>query len=313
MTDLDSVAIKALKHSLSQRFEMSDFDFCIFYLDMIIFKERELRKLILDQSVYVEQMLRDHEMWDCKSLIIFMNVFCRLIKVSDEYIADKSLKIDYQSIMRSLMYIMLDIRSNITYFIFVISRYVFNSTQAHWQAVKQIFRYLRRTYQMKLIFQKSLKRLQNYTNFDWVNDQNIKRFTSSYAFNINNEIISWFSKRQSIVTLFICEVEYIDQTQTVKEIIWLRNLLIQLICDIDYSQIVIIYENNQDVIALTKNLQFHAQIKHIDIQTHFIKEKVVDESIDLIYIFTNQMIIDDLTKSLIRNKFTQFQIALEIK
>jgi hypothetical protein len=62
MIDLDSIVINALKHVLSQRFEMSDIDFCTFYLDMMIFRNRSLRKLIFDQSVYVEQMLRDHEM-----------------------------------------------------------------------------------------------------------------------------------------------------------------------------------------------------------------------------------------------------------
>ncbi len=115
------------------------------------------------------------------------------------------------------------------------------------------------------------------------------------------------------MTLFICEIEYIDQTLTVKEAIWLRNLLAQLICDVEYSQTMIIYENNQEVIALIKNPQFHARIKHIDIPIHFIRKKVVDELIDLIYVLTNQMIVDDLTKSLIRNKFIQFRVALEIK
>ncbi len=166
---------------------------------------------------------------------------------------------------------------------------------------------------MKLMFQKSLKRLKEYTNFDWIDDQNIKRLISSYVFNINNEIISWSSKSQSIVILFICEVEYIDQTQIVKKVIWLRNLLIQFICDVDYFQVVIIYEDNQEVIVLIKNSQFHARIKHMNIQIHFIRKKVIDESIDLIYILTKQMIIDDFTKSLVRNKFVQFQVVLEIE
>jgi hypothetical protein len=74
-----------------------------------------------------------------------------------------------------------------------------------------------------------------------------------------------------------------------------------------------IYENNQNVIALIKNSQFHARIKHIDIQTHFIKEKVIEEFIDLIYVFIDQMIIDDLTKSLIKDKFVRFRAALEIE
>jgi hypothetical protein len=81
-----------------------------------------------------------------------MNVSYRLIKIFDEYIIDKSFKINYQSIVKSLMYIMLKTRFDIIYFISMINRYVFNLTQIHWQAITRIFRYLRKTYQMKLMF-----------------------------------------------------------------------------------------------------------------------------------------------------------------
>ncbi len=137
---------------------------------MKIFRDRRLKLLILKQSVYVEQILQNHEMWDCKSLIIFMNVFCRLIKTFDEYIADKSLKTSYQSVVKSLMYVMLKIKSDIVYSISMINRYVSNFTQTHWQAIKRIFRYLRDTYQMKLIFRERLRRLKDYTNSNWAND-----------------------------------------------------------------------------------------------------------------------------------------------
>jgi hypothetical protein len=60
--------------------------------------------------------------------------------------------------------------------------------------------------------------------------------------------------------------------------------MIRLTCDVEYSQTIIIYENNQDVIALIKNFQFHARTKHIDIQTHFIKEKMIEDFIDLTYV-----------------------------
>jgi hypothetical protein len=225
-TKLDSTIIFWLKNALNERFEMNDLNSCIYYLDMMIFRIRRFELLFLNQSVYVEQMLWDHEMWNCKSLIIFMNVSYRLIKISDEYTVDKSLKISYQSIVRSLMYIMLETRFDITYFILIISRYVFNFIQTHWQAVKRIFRYLRKTYQMKLMFREILKSLKSYTNSNWAKDQDIRRSISEYAFNVNSEVISWFSKRQFIVTLFICEIEYTKQTLFAKKIIWLRNLMI---------------------------------------------------------------------------------------
>ncbi len=313
LTRFNFAAIFWLKNALNERFEMSDLDSCIYYLDMMIFRNRRLKQLILNQSIYVEQMLRDHEMWNCKSLIIFMNVSCRLVKISDEYTADKSFKISYQSIVKSLMYIMLKTRSNIAYSISMISRYVFNLIQTHWQAVKRIFRYLRKTYQMKLMFREALKFLKNYTNSNWAENQDIRRSISEYAFNVNSDVISWFSKRQFIVTLFICETEYTKQILVAKEAIWLRNLMIQLTCDVEYSQTMMIYENNQSAIVLIKNSQFHARIKHIDIQIHFIREKVTEESIDLFYVLIDQMIADDLIKSLIRDKFVQFRAALEIE
>jgi hypothetical protein len=312
-TEFDRAIIFWLKNALNERFEMSDLNSCIYYLDMMIFKNRNLKQLILNQSVYVEQMLRNHEMWNCKSLIIFMNVSCRLIKISDEYTVDKNLKINYQSIVRLLMYIMLKIRLNITYFISMINRYVFNLIQTHWQAVKRIFRYLRETHQMKLMFREALKLLKSYTNSNWTENQDIKRSISEYAFNVDSDVINWFSKRQFIVILFICEIEYTKQILIAKEIIWLRNLMTQLTCDVEYFQTIMIYENNQSLIALIKNSQFHARIKHIDIQTHFIRKKMIEEFIDLIYVFIDQMITDDLTKSLIRDKFVQFRAALKIE
>ncbi len=45
-----------------------------------------------------------------------------------------------------------------------------------------------------------------------------------------------------------------------------------------------IYENNQNVIVFVKNSQFHARIKYIDIQIHFIKKKVIEKFIDLFYV-----------------------------
>ncbi len=57
MTKSDSVAILVLKRALNEQFEMSDLDFCTFYLDMMIFRNRNLRKLTLNQNVYVEQIL----------------------------------------------------------------------------------------------------------------------------------------------------------------------------------------------------------------------------------------------------------------
>jgi hypothetical protein len=61
-TRFNFAAIFRLKNALNERFEMNDLNSCIYYFDMMIFKNRNLKQLILNQSVYVEQMLQNHEM-----------------------------------------------------------------------------------------------------------------------------------------------------------------------------------------------------------------------------------------------------------
>jgi len=64
--------------------------------------------------------------------------------------------------------------------------------------------------------------------------------------------------------------------------------------------------NNQKVIVLTKNFEFYVCTKHIDIHHHFIREVKSHKLIYFNYILTNDIITDELTKSLSILKFTYF-------
>ena len=104
---------------------------------------------------------------------------------------------------------MLKTRSNIVYAVSIISRYLVNSTQTHWNAVIRIFRYLRDTIHYELVYKEFLQALIEYIDFDWADDSTrISIF--DYLFNVDSGVISWSLKRQVIVALFTCEVEYID-------------------------------------------------------------------------------------------------------
>src|SRR4051812_39083272 len=90
-------------------------------------------------------------------------------------------------------------------------------------------------------------------------------------------------------------------THVTKEAIWLQSLMNEL--GYDQSTLTLIYEDNQSCIALAKNPVHHARTKHIDIQHHFIREKVQLRKIELEYISTDEMIADTLTKSLPKPAF----------
>jgi hypothetical protein len=59
-----------------------------------------------------------------------------------------------------------------------------------------------------------------------------------------------------------------------------------------------IYSDNQGAITLVKNPEFHARIKHINVSTHYVRELAEDHKISLVYIQTDEMLADMLTKPL---------------
>ena len=74
-----------------------------------------------------------------------------------------------------------------------------------------------------------------------------------------------------------------------------------------------ILNDNQIINFLIKNIYIHERSKHIDIIYHFIKNLHQKNLIKLNYVFNENMIIDDLTKSLSNDKFKQFVTQLKLQ
>ena len=115
--------------------------------------------------------------------------------------------------------------------------------------------------------------------------------------------ISWSSKKQHIVALSSTEAEYIVQTHTAKEALWLCSFLRELHSAPDDP--LILNCDNQGVITLAKDNKFHARTKHIDMHYHFIREAVEDGKVAVRYILTGNNISNIFTKPLAKAKFRE--------
>jgi len=118
-----------------------------------------------------------------------------------------------------------------------------------------------------------------------------RRSTTSYLFTFNNTPISWSSKLQKTTTLSSCEAEYMALKEAIKEYIYLINIHKQI--DIDSllktkTNKFYLFNDSQPAIALANNPEHHAKTKHIDIQYHFVREKILEGIIDLSYIPTKE-------------------------
>jgi hypothetical protein len=91
---------------------------------------------------------------------------------------------------------------------------------------------------------------------------------TGYAFLIDGGAVSWSSKQQEIVSLSTTESEYVMATHRMKEVLWLPSLLSKVFQPIKPP--TTLFSDNQAAISLTKDHQYHAHIKHIDMRYHSI-------------------------------------------
>jgi hypothetical protein len=307
--------IDGIKRKLSERFHMTDLGPCRYYLGMEVIRDRPNRTIKLSQRSYLERVLRDFDMWECnKKHDTPIDMHTKLQKAAPGYEPKLAEVKWYQRAVGSLMYAMLGTRPDIAYAVSVVSRYAAKPTPTHKAAVTRILRYLRKTIDYALVFKGELAVLTGYSDSDWAGDYDTRKSTSGYVFSVGSATISWSSKLQATVALSTCEAEYIGQTNATKEAVWLRRLLNEVQPETtNEARATIIYCDNQGAIALAKDPQFHARTKHIDMQHHFVREKVSDGTIQLEYVDTENQVADGLTKALDKIKFERFRKAIGLE
>ena len=103
-------------------------------------------------------------------------------------------------------------------------------------------------------------------------------------------MISWKSKEQSVVSQSSADLEYRAMTQSVCEIMWIRQLLMEV--GIETSVPAKLWCDNQVSMHIASNPIFHKQTKHIEIDCHFVNEKIKLGLISIGYIKTGEQLGD---------------------
>ena len=104
-------------------------------------------------------------------------------------------KILYVSTIGSIMYAMRCTRLNVPFALSVTSRFQANLGESHWEAMKCILKYLRRTNDLFLVYGREELKLQGYTDSSFQSDPDDSRSTSGFLFTLNGRAVSWKSSK----------------------------------------------------------------------------------------------------------------------
>jgi hypothetical protein len=215
----------------------------------------------------------------------------------------------YSELVGALLYLSTCTRPDIAQAVGVLTRYMSNPSSEHWLAAKAVLRYIAGTLDYGVIYNANKPGLVAYCDADYAGDIDTRRSTTGYVFIMHGGAISWNSRLQPTVAVSTTEAEYMAASSAVKEALWLRLLL----GDLGYAMpTMTINCDNQGAIKLLKNPIASQRSKHIDIQHHFVRERVARGEIAFQYCDTKKMTADIMTKALPKPKFDDCRISMGI-
>jgi hypothetical protein len=127
---------------------------------------------------------------------------------------------------------------------------------------------------------------------------------------LGDNLVSWSSKRQNTVSRSSAEAEYRTVANGVAEVTWIRQLLLELHSPLRRATLV--YCDNISAIYMISNPIQHQRTKHIEIDLHFVRERVAIGDLRVLHVPTSSQYADIFTKGLPTLVFTEFRSSLNV-
>ena len=216
----------------------------------------------------------------------------------------------YRSLAGALQYLTLT-RPDIAYAVQQVCLFMHAPQDTHMQLVKRILRYLQGTSHYGLqLYKSSSMDLIAYTDADWAGCPDTRRSTSGFCVFLGSNLVSWSSKRQPTISRSSAEAEYRGVANCVAESCWLRQLLHEL--HLPPTRATIVYCGNISASYLACNPVQHQRTKHIEIDLHFVRDRVALGEVRVLHVPSSSQFADVFTKGLPSQVFHDFRSSLNI-
>lgn len=217
----------------------------------------------------------------------------------------------YRSLAGALQYLTFT-RPDIAYAVQQICLFMHDPRESHFNALKRILRCLKGTLSKGLrMYRSASSDLVAYSDADWAGCPATRRSTSGYCVYLGPNLISWSSKRQATISRSSAEAEYRGVANAVSETTWIRTLLLEM--KIPLPRATIVFCDNVSAIYMSSNPVQHQRTKHIEIDIHFVREKVAIGQVKVLHVPSAQQFADIFTKGLPSPLFLDFRSSLNVR
>jgi hypothetical protein len=269
--------------------------------------EQQSDDLFLHQCQYARDIFEHASMSDRKPCSTLVNTQA---KVSSNMGASVSDLITYCSLDGALQYLTFT-RPDIAYAVQQVCLHMHNPCEPHLTAAKRIIRYLQGTLDHGLFLRRaSTSDLIIYTDTECASCPDTRRSTLGYPVFLGDNLGSWSSKRQNVVSHSSSETEYHTMANGVAEACWLRQILVELHNPLSWA--TLFYCNNVSTIYLSTNPVQHHRTKHVEIDLHFVRERIAVRDVRVFHVPTTSQFVDIFTKGLPSSVFSEFWSSLNI-
>lgn len=263
ITSNDNKEMQMFIDRLHKVFSLKDLGNLHFFLGIEVY--RDLTSMYLSQGKYVIELLNKLDMLNIKPAPTPM-VAGKPLSANDGEALDNATL--YRSIIGGLQYLT-HTRPDIAYAVNKLSQFLKCPTTKHWCATKRVLRYLKGTLHHGLhIGQSANLSLIGYSDADWACCPDDRKSIGGYCVFFGDTLVSWSSKKQSVVARSSTESEYRSLAQVTAEIVWLESLLQEM--QFTTAAIPVVWCDNISVGALASNPVYHARTKHIELDAHFV-------------------------------------------
>lgn len=304
LTASTSQLVQSIIAHLHKEFEMTDLGYLHYFLG--IFVTRNAAGLLLQQQNYAADILHRANMTNCHPCTTLVDTKAKL-SPDGEPVSDPTL---YRSLDGALQYLTFT-RLDIAFAVQQVCLFMHDPRETHFTALKRILRYVKGTISHGLQIHKSpIDQLTAYTNADWARCPSSRRSTSGFGIFLGDSLVSWSSKRQPTVSRSSAEAEYRGVANAVAEATWLRNLLSEL--KFPLPKATIVFYDNVSAVYLSSNPVKHQRTKHVEIDIHFVRERVAIGQVRVLHVPSALQYADIFTKGLPTQLFTDFWTSLNV-